>query len=118
MPLDCGPFNSDPEGAAYPPMCFFFGVVGGSRANRTLLPVAPTGVAIRSRSAGFGNRDRFHSSGKIGLHRAAGFHPIGGRIIVHRECRQWQHNVAFSGSIPLQPGKNVGRLVLPASQES
>jgi hypothetical protein len=36
--------------------------------------------------AGFGNRDRFHSSGKIGLHRAAGFHRIGGRIMVHREC--------------------------------
>jgi hypothetical protein len=22
---------------------------------------------------------------------------------VHRECRQWQHNVELSGSIPLQP---------------
>jgi hypothetical protein len=41
---------------------------------------------------GFGDRDRFHSSGKIGLHRAAGFHRIGGRIIVNRECRQWQHS--------------------------
>jgi hypothetical protein len=74
-----------------------------SRAIRTLLPVAPTGVAIRLRSAGFGNRDRFHSGGTIGLHRAAGFHRIGGRIILHRGCRQWQHNVALSGSIPLQP---------------
>jgi hypothetical protein len=27
----------------------------------------------------------------------------GGRITVHWECRQWQHNVALSGSIPLQP---------------
>jgi hypothetical protein len=35
--------------------------------------------------------------------RAAGFHRISGRIIAHRECRQWQHNIAFSGNIPLQP---------------
>jgi hypothetical protein len=27
----------------------------------------------------------------------------GSRKIVHRECRQLQHNVALSGSIPLQP---------------
>jgi hypothetical protein len=47
-------------------------VVPGLRANRTLLPVAPTGVAIRLRSAGFGNRDRFELNGKIGLHRVAG----------------------------------------------
>jgi len=39
------------------------------------------------RTAGFGNRDRFELNGKIGLHRAAG-------LIVLRECRQWQHNVA------------------------
>jgi len=31
---------------------------------------------------------------------------LGGRIIVHRECCQWQHNVALSGSIPLQPANN------------
>jgi hypothetical protein len=49
------------------------------------------------RTAGFGNRDRFELNGKIGLHRAAGF-------IVLRECRQWQHNVALSGSIPLKTG--------------
>jgi hypothetical protein len=47
-------------------------VVPVSRANRTLLPVAPTGVAIRSRSAGFGNRDGFELNGKIGLQRATG----------------------------------------------
>jgi len=47
-------------------------------------------------TTGFGNRDRFELNGKIGLHRAAG-------LIVLRECRQWQHNVALSGSIPLQP---------------
>ena len=71
--------------------------------NPHLMPVAPTGVAIRPRSAGFGNRDRFHSSGKIGLRR-------GGRISSYRRqdnsatlCRKWQHNVAFSDSIPLQP---------------
>jgi hypothetical protein len=45
---------------------------GFKRANRTLLPVAPTGVAIPPRTAGFGNRDRFELNGKIGLHRAAG----------------------------------------------
>ena len=59
-----------------------------------LTACCPTRVAIRPRSAGFGDRDRFHSSGKIGLHRAARFHRIGGRIIVHRECRQWQHSIA------------------------
>jgi hypothetical protein len=62
--------------------------LGGLRANRTLLPVAPTAVAMPPRIAGFGNRDRFELNGKSGLHRAAG---------------QWQHNVALSGSIPLQP---------------
>jgi hypothetical protein len=36
-----------------------FWVLPGSRTNRTLLPAAPTGVVIGSRSAGFGNRDRF-----------------------------------------------------------
>jgi hypothetical protein len=55
------------------------------------------------RTARFGNQDRFHLSDKIELHRAAGFQRIVGRIIVHRERRKWQHNVAFSGSIPLQP---------------
>jgi len=34
-----------------------------------LTAVAPTGVAIRPRCAGFGNRDRFELNGKIGLHR-------------------------------------------------
>ncbi len=29
----------------------------------------------------------------------------GGRIMVHRECRQWQHNVALSGRIPMQPAE-------------
>jgi hypothetical protein len=54
------------------------------------------------RTAGFGNRDRFELNGKIGLHWAAG-------LIVLRECRQWQHNVAFSGSIPLQPAPFLGK---------
>jgi hypothetical protein len=27
---------------------------------------------------------------------------------VHRECRQWQHNVAFGGSISLQPAFGPG----------
>src|SRR5438067_1350791 len=36
------------------------------------MPVAPTRVAIHCQSAGFGNRGRFRSSVKIGLHRAAG----------------------------------------------
>src|ERR1700731_4727583 len=70
-----------------------FWVPGGSRANRTLLPVSPTGFAMPPRTAGFGNRDRFELNGKIGLHRAAG-------LIVLRECHQWQHNLALSGSIP------------------
>jgi hypothetical protein len=47
-------------------------ISGESRANRTLLPVAPTGVTMPPRIAGFGNRDRFELNGKIGLHRAAG----------------------------------------------
>jgi hypothetical protein len=47
--------------------------LGGSRATRTLLPVAPTGVAMPPwGTAGFGNRDRFELNGKIGLHWAAG----------------------------------------------
>ena len=95
MHLDCGPFNSDPEGAGSPADVLLFGVLGGLRANRTLLPVAPTGVAMPPRALGFGNQDRFELNGKIGLHRAAG-------LIVLRECRQWQHNVALSGSIPLR----------------
>jgi hypothetical protein len=53
-------------------------VVPGSRANRTLLPVAPTGVAMPPRSAGFGKWQDW-------IAPAAGFHRIGGRIIVHRE---------------------------------
>ncbi len=57
------------------------------------------------RTAGFGNRDRFELNGKIGLHRAAG-------LIVLRECRQWQHNVALSGSIPLQPAVPKTRAIL------
>jgi hypothetical protein len=40
-------------------------VTPGSRANRTLLPVAPTGVAMPPRTAGFGNRDRFELNGKM-----------------------------------------------------
>jgi hypothetical protein len=37
-------------------------------ANRTLLlPVAPTGVTITPRTAGFGHRDLFGVSGKISL---------------------------------------------------
>ena len=47
-------------------------VPGGLRANRTLLPVAPTGVAMPPRTAGFGNLDRFELNGRIGLHGAAG----------------------------------------------
>ncbi len=37
----------------------------------------------------------------------------GGRIIVHRECRQWQHNVALSGSIPFATSRQlrIGREV-------
>jgi hypothetical protein len=46
--------------------------VAESRANRTLLPAAPTGVAMAPRTTGFGDRDRFELNGKIGLHRAAG----------------------------------------------
>ena len=57
------------------------------------------------RTAGFGNRDRFELNGKIGLHRAAG-------LIVLRECRQWQHNVALSGTIPLQPAPFLGKFNL------
>jgi hypothetical protein len=57
------------------------------------------------RTAGFGNRDRFELNGKIGLHPAAG-------LIVLRECRQWQHNVALSGSIPLQPVPFLGKFNL------
>ena len=57
------------------------------------------------RTAGFGNRDRFELNGKIGLHRAAG-------LIVLRECRQWQHNVALSGSIPFQPAPFLSKFNL------
>src|ERR1700757_5355624 len=71
----------------------------------TLLPVSPTGVAMPFRTAGFGNRDHFELNGKIGLHRAAG-------LIVLRECRQWQHNVALSASIPLQPAPFLGKFNL------
>src|SRR3981189_3710913 len=39
-------------------------VLGESRANRTLLPVSPTGVVMPPRTAGFGNRDRFELNGK------------------------------------------------------
>jgi hypothetical protein len=46
-----------------------FRVTGESRTNRTLLPVASTGVAMPPRTAGFSNRDRFELNGKIGLHR-------------------------------------------------
>ena len=54
---------------------------GGLRANRTLPPVAPTGVAMPPRTAEFGNRDRFELKGKIGLHRpqdhsASGMLPV------------------------------------------
>jgi hypothetical protein len=56
-------------------------------------------------TAGFGNRDRFELNGKIGLHRAAG-------LIFLRECRQWQHNVALSDSIPLQPAPFLGKFNL------
>jgi hypothetical protein len=31
---------------------------------------------------------------------------------VHRECRQWQHNVALNGSIPLQPAPFLGKFIL------
>jgi hypothetical protein len=56
-----------------------------------------------TRTAGFGNRDRFELNGKIiGLHWAAG-------LIVLRECRQWLHNVALGGSIPLQPAPSLGK---------
>jgi hypothetical protein len=72
---------------------------------RTLLPVSPTGAAMPPRTAGFGKRDRFELNGKIGLHRAAG-------LIVLRECRQWQHNVALSASIPLQPAPFWGKFSL------
>jgi hypothetical protein len=39
-----------------------------SRTIRTLLPAAPTGVAMAPRTTGVGNRDRFELNGKIGLH--------------------------------------------------
>src|SRR5260370_42670081 len=41
-----------------------------------------------------------HARGKIRLYRAARFHRIGGRIMVHRECRQWQHNVGANRVAP------------------
>src|SRR5437868_13567815 len=53
-------------------------LVPGLRANRTLLPVSPTGVAMPPRTAGFGNRDRFELNGKMGLHRAAGLNSSSG----------------------------------------
>jgi len=60
---------------------------------------------VPPRTAGFGNRDRFELNGKIGLHRAVG-------LIVLREYRQWQQNVALSGSIPLQPAPFFGKFNL------
>src|SRR5882724_2373790 len=33
-------------------------------------------------------------------------------LIVLRECQQWQHNVALSGSIPLQPAPFLGKFIL------
>jgi flagellar protein FlbD len=60
-----------------------------SRAIRTLLPVAPTEVAIPTRSAGFGHRDRFGSTGKIKIVPS-------GEISSYR----WQDNRA-SGMPPL-----------------
>jgi hypothetical protein len=45
---------------------------------------------------------------RLGFTRAAGFHRIGGRIIVQRYAASGSitfNNIAFSGSIPLQPAK-------------
>jgi hypothetical protein len=57
------------------------------------------------RTAGFGNRDRFELNGKIGLHR-------GGRINSSSGMPQWQHNVALSASIPLQPAPFLAKFNL------
>jgi hypothetical protein len=42
------------------------------KSHLTVLPVAPTRIAMLLRKAGFGNRERFELNGKIGLHQAAG----------------------------------------------
>jgi hypothetical protein len=55
-----------------------------------------TRAVMPQRTAGFGNRDPLRIKWQNWI-------ALGGRIIVHRECRQWQHNVALSGSIPLPP---------------
>jgi hypothetical protein len=40
-------------------------IVSVLRANRTLLPVAPTGVAMPPRTVGFGNRDHFELNARF-----------------------------------------------------
>jgi hypothetical protein len=66
-----------------------------SRATRTLLPVLRPKLPY-----GHGALDLAIETAFI---KWQGWIAPGGRIIVHLECRQWQHNIAFSGSIPLQP---------------
>jgi hypothetical protein len=47
-------------------------------------------------------------NGKIGLHGRQGNSAL--------ECCHWQHNVAFRGSIPLQPAQSLRKLLAVISQ--
>ena len=53
-----------------------------------LLPVVPTGVAIRHGALDLAIETASIQGARFELHRAAGFHRIGGSIVVHRGCRQ------------------------------
>ena len=66
---------------------------------------APTGIAVPPRTAGFGKWQDW-------IAPAAGFHRIGGRIIVHRECRKWQHNVGSSAYLVMRRRGVSGVLIL------
>ena len=58
------------------------------------------GLALAFAFASFSTLPSFADSAKGRLVANRTLLHRGGGIIVHRECRQWQHNVAFSGSIP------------------
>jgi hypothetical protein len=59
--------------------------------SRSFFPVAPIGFAIRPRSAG--PEVDAASLQVVGSDRVPEFRRIGGRIVAHRACRQWQHAV-------------------------
>jgi hypothetical protein len=67
-----------------------------SRSDRSRHTVAERWI-WQSRPLSFKWQDWIAPGGRISSYRWQD------NSLVHRECRPWQHNVAFSGSIPLQP---------------